>query len=82
MRDDVLNETGHRTRSSQKMHILTHNSVMFTNSVRYYSIKMWNTLDKEMIEEILDENVQIAGNVRSRITEFVMKKRGNNFVRL
>lgn len=76
----TLNETGHRTRSSQKMHIITHSSVIFTNSVRYYSIKLWNTLDAQMLHELFSENIHISGNVRSRITEFVMKKRTSNFV--
>lgn len=66
----ILKETGYEIRSSQNTQILQHNSVMFTNSVRYYTIKIWSTLETEMIRQIIDNDVNISGNVHSRITKW------------
>lgn len=74
---DMYNETetGHNTRGSQKYHVLTHNSKMFTSSVQYYSIKKWNELSSDTISLILHPKEKDSVNVRSILSEHVLKMR-------
>lgn len=74
----TVNSSGHNTRSSQKLQVIQHNSELFTNSVKYFSTKLWNSLSSATIDQILDSDPKTAGNVRSILVEHVIKNRYND----
>lgn len=72
--------SGYHSRCSQKLQVAVHKITLFSTSVQNFSVQMWSSLSGETISEILDVNPKVSGNVRARLTEFVMTKRSNLYV--
>lgn len=72
--------SGYHTRCSQKLQLAVHKSALFSKSVQYFSVQIWNSLSGDTISEILNVDPKISGNVRARLTDFVMTKRSNMYV--